>query len=172
MPLGTDDPDTLLRFLMQADEYGVKLELAGGTPTWEFFPSPLHQGVVQDLLGSVVAGPRAGELGCGCHAFLDTYVRLRDGSLKRPDLAIYCDPVPRTREAIAQTPGAVVEVISPGFEAKDLQTGPALYLANGVRDVVVIDPESERVHHFGPHGLAHPALGTRLRLAMGCSVAV
>ena len=37
-----DAREDLSQRLMQADEFGLKLEIVQGMYTWEFFPSPLH----------------------------------------------------------------------------------------------------------------------------------
>ncbi len=36
----------------------------------------------------------------------------------------------------------MIEVVSKGYEAKDLEIGPPFYLAQGVKDVIVFDPTS------------------------------
>jgi Uma2 family endonuclease len=78
---------------------------------------------------------------CACEHIADAYIRLPDSSLVRPDIAIFCAPIPRQREAYAAVPAAVIEIVSPNYEAKDYEELPPVYLANGVRDVVVVDPE-------------------------------
>jgi len=45
-------------------------------------------------------------------------------------------------------PEAVVEVVSCGFEAKDLEIGPPFYLSQGVRDMVIFDPATLLVLHM------------------------
>jgi len=47
--MGAANPAELLEHLMQADEFGVKLEVVQGNFIWEFFPSPLHQGSSKTL---------------------------------------------------------------------------------------------------------------------------
>jgi Putative restriction endonuclease len=73
---------------------------------------------------------------CACVHYADIYVAFPDGSLKRPDIAIFC------REPEAE---AVIEVISQGYEFKDLELGPMFYLSQGVKDVVVLDPRSKAI---------------------------
>jgi len=87
---------------------------------------------------------------CGCFALADTLIRFSDPdrSIKRPDLAIFCVEPPDTDEALEQIPAAVVEVISLGYEDKDLGVdGAPFYLAYGVQDVVIFDPRTEAVYH-------------------------
>ncbi len=45
-------------------------------------------------------------------------------------------------------PEAVVEILSKGYEAKDLKIGVPFYLAQGVKDVITLDPYSLKVLHF------------------------
>jgi len=47
-------------------------------------------------------------------------------------------------------PDAVVEVVSKGYEKKDLEIGPPFYLSQGVKDVVVVNPYDGKVHHHTP----------------------
>jgi hypothetical protein len=58
--MGAANPQELLWHLMQADEFGVKLEAGGNDYVWEFFPSPLHQGVVSDIYRSLRPSPGGG----------------------------------------------------------------------------------------------------------------
>lgn len=156
----------LFERLVAAEDVGVKLELGQGTPTWEFLPSPMHQMKVRDIDRSIRQAPDAS--GCGCYTLADTYVLLPDGSLKRPDLMILCERPAPERHALRLVPKAVVEVLSPGFEAKDLDVGAPLYLSNGVLDVVVADPETGIVHHFRRGGSVKHAGPVEIRLECGC----
>ncbi len=49
--------------------------------------------------------------------------------------------------ALTKKEGAVIEVVSRGFEAKDLEIGPPFYISQGVKDVVVFDPATLLVLH-------------------------
>ena len=101
----------------------------------------------------------------------DAYIRLPDSSLVRPDIAIFCAPIPRQREAYAAVPAAVIEIVSPNYEAKDYEELPPVYLANAVRDVVVVDPEQSVFTHYRPgHPRSIQQLPHHVRLECGCSV--
>lgn len=54
----------------------------------------------------------------------DVYVSFPDGSLKRPDISIFCQEPAEEEEAITLVPEAVIEIVSKGFEAKDFEIGP------------------------------------------------
>src|SRR5687768_2056419 len=100
-------------------ERQVRLMLLGPQqrPICEASPSPLHQIFVRDIEASIRAAADSDE-GCACEHIADAYIRLPDSSLVRPDIAIFCAPIPRQREAYAAVPAAVIEIVSPNYEAK------------------------------------------------------
>jgi len=150
------------------------LVLANGKRLWEAAPSPLHQMLIDDIRatirpdGSEASAPAP----CGCHHVADVYVRLPDSSLVRPDIAVFCAPPPRQRQALGVVPAAVIEIISPNYEAKDTDDLPPVYLANGVQDVVIVDPEQHTVLHFTPDGPTSYAVPLTLALRCGCRVTI
>jgi Uma2 family endonuclease len=152
------------RFL-RADELGIKLEYVGGLPIWEASPAYNHQRAVDRVRESLrlVEGSL-----CACVHVSDVYVQFPDGSLKRPDISIFCREPEATDEALTVVPDAVVEIISKGYEAKDLDIGPPFYLAQGVRDVVVINPYNGEVHHFRPDETRLLQSPVEIALACGC----
>jgi len=155
---------------MSLGDSEVRLELIGRTPVWEFLPSPLHQITVDQLRSNLKPSP-VGSGACACFSLADTYIRFGDGSLRRPDIAVYCNaPSHIGREALTDIPGAVIEVLSPEGEAKDLQLGPPAYLANGVLDVVVVDPETGLCTHFTETGSKTLRRGEWLQLQIGCQL--
>jgi len=139
----------VLKKLLEADEVGLRLEWVGGLPLWEAHPTYRHQKAVDRIRNSI--RPKEGEA-CGCVHVADVYVRFPDGSYKRPDIAIFCQEPEELDEAITQIPEAVVEVVSQGYEAKDLEIAPRFYLSQGVKDVVVFDPYTLLVLHLRRDG--------------------
>lgn len=158
--------DQLLR------EGRVKLEITGGTRTWRLLPSPRHQKII-DRIRASIRPSRSGASGCGCHHLSDVSLRFPDGSFKRPDIAIFCVEPPDIDESWEQVPEAVVEIISLGYEEKDLSINPLWYLAQGVKDVLVVDPRAQRCLHFS-HGQAPTdlALPQTLELRCGCQLRI
>lgn len=150
------------------------LVLANGKRLWEASPSPLHQMVIDDIRATIrpVGSEPATPAPCGCHHIADVYVRLPDTSLVRPDIAIFCAPPPRQRQALHVVPAAVIEIISPNYEAKDTEDLPPVYLANGVQDVLVVDPEQQTVLHFTAAGQTPYVVPLTLRLRCGCRVTI
>lgn len=132
----------------------VRLEITGGVPTWESYPSLLHQETIDLIRASIEpvstsssAGADAGSE-CGCYHFSDIQIHFKDGSRKRPDIAIFCTKPPRQAATVTVTPQAVIEIISPGYEYKDLQLNPQFYLAQDIGDVVIVDPRTSVVLHY------------------------
>jgi Uma2 family endonuclease len=109
---------------------------------------------------------------CECIYIPDVYIHFPDGSVKRPDLSIFCERPKATQEALTVIPEAVVEVVSPGSELKDLQVGPPFYLMHGVKDVVAFDPRTSVVMHYRKTGLETLISPVTLRLECGCSITV
>ena len=90
-----------------------------------------------------------------------------DGSLKRPDISIFCREPAEEEEAITLIPEAVIEVISKGYEAKDLEIGPRFYLSQGVKDVVIFDPYTLVVLHVRRDGTRRLLSPVRIDLECG-----
>ena len=120
---------------------------------------------------SLRPAPNADE-GCGCVHLADVYVAFPDGSLKRPDISIFCREPDEDDEAITLLPEAVIEVISRGYEAKDLEIGPRFYLSQGIRDVVVFDPHTLMVLHLTPTSAERLVSPVDITLACGCACRV
>ena len=90
-----------------------------------------------------------------------------------PDISIFCREPEELEEAVKQVPVAVIEVISKNYEAKDLEISPPIYLANGVKDVIVFNPYTDETTHFRPDQA--PQIKTSpvaFELQCGCSCVV
>ncbi len=148
----------------------IRLSLIGPEqlPVWEASPSPYHQVVARDIEASI--RPTTASGGCDCEHIQDMYIRLPDGSIVRPDISIFCAPIPLQRQAYAKVPEAVIEIISPGYQAKDDRLAQT-YLANGIKDVLVVNPEKGTFVHYRP-GMAEyiQHLPQSLVLRCGCQV--
>lgn len=154
-----------------ADEAGLKLEIVQGLPVWEFLPSPIHTMRSKRIDRSIRPDPSS-DSGCGCHSFEDMSIRFPDGSIRRPDIAVFCRLPEETRASTTLVPEAVIELVSPGSEMKDLQLSPSYYLSQGVKDVVVYVPETGVVEHFRRDGRALHRSPVDLPLECGCLVTV
>ena len=81
---------------------------------------------------------------------------------------VFCTEPPLTQEALTVVPEAVFEIVSPGSEFKDLQLSPPSYLANGIKDVVVVDPLTSQATWFRRDGSSVHRRGETIVLACGC----
>jgi hypothetical protein len=157
---------------LDADHLGIRLEIMGGLPIWEAHPVVKHQRAVDRIRASIRPRDpgRVGGGDCGCMHLADVYVSFADGSLKRPDISIFCrEP---EEEVITLISEAVIEVVSRGFEAKDLELAPHFYLAQGVKDVVVFDPYSLLVLHVRRDRVTRAVSPTPIELECGCQCLV
>lgn len=156
---------------LRANELGIRLEIVGGLPIWEPHPVYKHQKAVDRIRATIARQPIAGDesaSACRCIHAADVYISFPDGSLKRPDISIFCREPEEEEEAITLVPEAVIEVVSKGFEAKDLDIGPAFYLSQGVKDIVVFNPYTMAVLHVRQDATAHHTSPVDLELACGC----
>jgi len=162
-------PVTFEDLVEMADDAGVKLEITGGIPTWEAFPGPRHQKAVGRIFVTV---ERSSGSDCACFQMLDTYIKFPDGSLKRPDIAIFGEEPPDTDEAYPQIPEAVLEVLSKDYEKKDTEIGAPFYLGQGVKDVILFDPRTQEVTHRRRDGTNLYKSPVTIKLECGCQFTV
>jgi len=170
MPIETlTAPIAFEELVEMADEAGVKLEITNGIPTWEAFPGMRHQKTVSRILFTVERIPGSD---CGCFQIPDVYIKFPDGSLKRPDIAIFCEEPPDLDEAYPKIPEAVLEILSKGFEKKDIEISAPFYIAQGVKDVILFDPRTNEVTHRRRDTTARHESPVTLNLECGCRITV
>ncbi|HEX8287382.1 MAG TPA: Uma2 family endonuclease [Pyrinomonadaceae bacterium] len=156
--------------LLRAEELGIKLEIVAGLPVWEASPVIRHQLAVDRIRESIIKIENA--VSCDCFHIADIYVEFPDGSLKRPDISVFCRMPEETDEAVKEVPETVIEIISKGYEKKDLEIGVPFYLANGVKDVVVFNPYTMEVLHFRRDGTKSLTSPVAIEFECGCSCEV
>ncbi|HEY0428388.1 MAG TPA: Uma2 family endonuclease [Pyrinomonadaceae bacterium] len=157
--------------LLNAEDLGIKLEIAGNLAIWEASPIYKHQKAVDRIRESFKKSEKAGKI-CECIDVADVYVQFPDGSLKRPDISVFCREPEEEEEAITQVPEAIIEVISKKYEAKDLEISPPIYLGNGVKDVVVFNPYTDEVVHFRSGEKREMISPVAIEFECGCSCTV
>lgn len=162
-------PVTFEDLVEMADDAGIKLEITGGIPTWEAFPAIRHQKTIFRIQMSL---ERLNESNCGCFQVSDAYLKFPDGSLKRPDIAIFCEEPPDTDEAYPAIPEAVLEVLSKDYEKKDTEIGAPFYLEQGVKDVILFDPRTQEVTHRRRDGTTLHKSPVTIKLECGCQFTV
>jgi Uma2 family endonuclease len=158
--------------LLQASELGIRLEIVNGLPIWEAQPVYRHQKHVERIVRSITRSDHT-RADCACVHAVDVYVQFPNG-LKRPDISIFCrEPNEEEQDsALTMIPEGVIEVVSPGSEAKDLEIGPPFYLSQGVKDVIVFDPLTLMVLHVRKHRTTRQVSPVVIELECGCSVLV
>ena len=162
-------PVTFEELVEMADDAGVKLEITGGIPTWEAFPAIRHQKTIFRIQMSL---ERLTESDCGCFQVSDAYLKFPDGSLKRPDIAVFCEEPPDIDEAYPAIPEAVLEVLSKDYEKKDTEIGAPFYLEQGVKDVILFDPRTQEVTHRRRDGTNLYKSPVTIKLECGCQLTV
>ncbi len=157
--------------LRAAEEIDIKIEMVDGIPVWEAMPSPRHQQAIDRIRASIQrTSSRFHD--CGCFHYSDMAVRFEDGSFKRPDISIYCSPVDASDEATDKVPAAIIEVLSKGYESKDIVIGLPFYKKVGIRDVVIMDPRTNRVIHARKDTQLELVSPVTIELECGCMVTV
>ena len=158
-------------FIESAESVGVRLEMVAGVPYWEAMPGRRHHDALMAIRDRFVQGGQR-SADCGCLSYVELLIRFPDGSRKTPDLSIFCERPSEPEGAVTAVPKAVVEIVSPGYEHKDLEIGPPFYLSQGVQDVVVYDPRTRVVVHFRNDSKRELSAPVDVRLECGCSVHV
>ncbi len=156
---------------LRADELGIKLEIVNGLPVWEASPVIRHQTAVDRIRESIKKAANDGK-DCECFHVADIYIQFPDGSLKRPDISIFCKTPAETDEAVKEIPDAVIEIISKGYEKKDLEVSVPFYLANGIKDVVVFNPYTDEVLYFNGGEKRETISPTEIEFECGCQCIV
>ena len=156
--------------LLQASELGIRLEIVNGLPIWEAQPVYRHQKHVERIVQGI---EKLEDSECTCVHAVDVYVQFPNG-LKRPDISIFCrEPSEEEQDsALTMIPEAVIEVVSKGYEAKDLEIGPPFYLSQGVKDVIVFDPLTLLVLHVRRDKTVRQVSPVTVDLECGCRVLV
>jgi len=159
--------------LLQASELGIRLEIVNGLPIWEAQPVYRHQKHVERIVNNINLALKANATTCECIHAMDVYIQFPNG-LKRPDISIFCrEPSEAEQDtALTMIPEAVIEVVSKGYEAKDLEFGPFFYLSQGVKDVIVFDPATLLVLHVQKHKATRHISPATIELECGCCVTI
>jgi Uma2 family endonuclease len=153
---------------IKANELGIKLEITAGTYSWETMPVLRHQKTIDRIRSSV----KRTRPDCDCVHYADIYISFPDGSLKRPDISIFCREPDEQDQAVTLLPEAVIEIISEGYEAKDLEINPSFYLSQGIKDVIVYDPQTAFILHARRDGRKTFTRSQTFGLECGCEIIV
>jgi Uma2 family endonuclease len=90
--------------------------------------------------------------GSGCRPYgSDFAMRTDEHTIRFPDVSVYCRPADpaNDRRQLLGDPQVVFEVLSPSTASNDQRVKLPEYQAlTGLREIVLVDPESERVHLY------------------------
>lgn len=160
------------QMILDAANANVRLEFVRGVPLWEASPVAGHQLEIFRIQNSIkrIDDSQA----CACTHLSDTLFKFGEGSLKRPDIAILCQELKPEQlySALEIVPEAVVEVISEGYEYKDLEVAPSFYLGLGVKDVLILEPRLKIVYHHRKDSKTRLESPVKLNLECGCEIEV
>lgn len=159
-----------LDLFLKANQIGLRLEMTAGMPSWETSPVLLHQETV-DVIRATIR-PSSNDSECGCVHYADLYVSFPDGSLKRPDISIFCRRPTEITTSVTLIPEAVIEIISVGYETKDLEINPPFFLSQGVKDVIIYDPQTKFILHARRDSKKTYTCPQEFALECGCSLTV
>lgn len=124
---------------------GARAELVDGLIYMMAGGSPLHAMIAANVLSYLRVKLR----GSGCRPYgSDLAARTGDRSIRFPDVSVYCGALTdqQRRGKLIGDPKVVVEVLSPSTRSLDQNEKLSEYGAlEGMREVVFIDPELERV---------------------------
>lgn len=154
-----------------ADEAGIRLEYVNGIPVWEASPAIRHQRSTDRIRTSIRASA-GGDGGCGCIHYADIYILFPDGSIKRPDISVFCEEPEDEDTMCRQIPDAVIEILSKGYEKKDTEVSLPFYLEQGIADIVIFDPAENRVSHYHSGKTDVYVSPVELTFACGCRAIV
>lgn len=158
--------------LREAEELGLKVEMVHGLGIWHMQPSKRHYKASTRISRSVRPDPQLSS-DCACFVMEDVLVRFGDGSLLRPDIAIYCREPDEEDTAVTLIPQAVVEIVSVDSGRNDYEIKPPFYLSQGVKDVIVHDPMTGATNHYRrDRATVRHQEPIRIALECGCLVDV
>jgi Uma2 family endonuclease len=158
------------QMILDADNMNVRLEFVRGVPLWEASPVAGHQLEIDRIQNSI----KELEGNQTCIHLANTLFKFVDGSLTAPDIAILCQELKPEQlySALEIVPEAVVEVISEGYEYKDLEVAPSFYLGLGVKDVLILEPRLKIVYHHRKDSKTRLESPVKLNLECGCEIEV
>jgi hypothetical protein len=124
------------------------------------------------VLRALMSIERSAGNDCGCFQLPDVYIKFPDGSLRRPDIAVFGQEPPDTDEVLERIPEAIVEVLGKEYEKKDTEIGAPFYLEQGVKDVVLFDPRTLEVTHRRRDRTTIHQSPIQIELQCGCHITI
>jgi Uma2 family endonuclease len=120
-------------------------ELIEGIPyAMSPLPTPIHQNVNANLHGNF---KKALKKACGkCKVYIPIDWKIAENIILQPDLLIVCKPI--EKKFLDFTPILVVEILSPSTALKDRNVKKQIYLSQGVKYFLILNPETKKNEVF------------------------
>lgn len=144
-----------VREFLDMDFRGARAELEDGLIFMMAGGSEEHSRIA----GNILAFLRQKLRGTGCRPYgSDFAAQTGDDTVRLPDVSVYCgnpSAAENARKKLLGDPVVVVEVLSPSTARLDQKTKLEEYRSlDGVRDILLVDPGTERVRHVRRNDLA------------------
>ena len=126
-------------------EWEGNWELINGIP-YAMSPAPIikHQLVNSNLVAEF---REALKKGCGkCKAIIPVDWKISENTVVQPDISIICSKL--TKNFLDYVPFLVVEILSPSTALKDRNLKKELYLSQGVKYFLILDPASDKLEIY------------------------
>jgi len=130
----------------EAAPEGKRMELIDGVLYDMETPFPIHQ-MVCTLLWSQIHDFITDQKGSGIAAVAQLDVQLDEDNrtIVKPDLIVVCDQAKFSWKRMHGAPDFAAEILSESTKKRDCYLKLAKYMAAGVREYWIIDPERERI---------------------------
>jgi len=79
---------------------------------------------------------------------MDSYIKLGEGSIYAPDIAVFCGPYTVNRDLIEGIPDFVAEILSPATRKNDISVKKDAYEKFGVREYWIVNPREESIEAY------------------------
>ena len=107
-------------------------------------PVPIHQTVNGNLYANFETALKKS---CkDCKAYLPIDWKIKESTILQPDLLIVCQKI--EKKYLDFMPELVVEILSPSTAVKDRNIKKEIYLSQGVKYFLILDPQSKKIEIY------------------------
>ena len=125
---------------------GERAELIDGSIYYMAPPSTRHQDISMDLC--VIIRNYINSNGGSCkvyHAPFAVFINNDDTNYLEPDISVICDRKKIDDKGCHGAPDWIIEIISPSTKSYDYVTKLSKYMAAGVREYWIVDPDGQSI---------------------------
>lgn len=107
-------------------------------------PVPIHQTVNGNLYANFEIALKKS---CkDCKAYLPIDWKIKESTILQPDLLIVCQKI--EKKYLDFSPELVVEILSPSTAVKDRNIKKEIYLSQGVKYFLILDPQMKKIEIY------------------------